>query len=38
MNPYLKELNIVFREQLALIYWELYSEDFGKNLMKKCLL
>ena len=33
MNPYLKELYNVFREQLALIYWELYLEDFGKNLM-----
>ena len=31
MNPYLKELYIVFREQLALIYWELYLEDFGFN-------
>ena len=31
MNPYLKELYIVFREQLALINWELYLEDFGFN-------
>ena len=31
MNPYLKELYTVFREQLALIYWELNLEDFGFN-------
>ena len=38
MNPYLKELYNVIQEQLALIYWELYLEDFGKSLMKKRLL
>ena len=38
MNPYLKELYIVFREQLALIFTgilyllgKLYLEDFGFN-------
>ena len=30
-EPIFKGINIVFREQLALIYWELYLEDFGFN-------